>query len=141
VASQLVFIDSSVLIAAARGVDPISQRALSILSHPDFRFASSQLVRLEVLPKALYTNRTVEADFYQAFFAAVYRWISLTTAVFDAAYTEAIRYGLSAIDSIHLVSAASIQAELFFTVERESKPLHRTQLIQMISITPESTNI
>jgi predicted nucleic acid-binding protein len=47
----LTFIDSGVLIAAFRGRDELSERAMAVLDDPDRSFASSEFVRLEVLPR------------------------------------------------------------------------------------------
>ncbi len=66
---KLTFIDSGVLIAAVRRTDEVARRAMEVLDDPDRAFASSVFVRLEVLPKALYNNSRVEAEFYEAFFA------------------------------------------------------------------------
>jgi predicted nucleic acid-binding protein len=79
--SHLVFIDSGVLIAAARGVDPVAERALAILGNAALRFASSPFVRLEVLPKAHFLSRTAEVSFYQAFFEKVEVWSSVDATV------------------------------------------------------------
>ena len=67
----LTFVDSGVLIAAARGIDEIATQALEILDDPSRLFASSVFVRLEVLPKAIFHRNGVEADFYRAFFRRV----------------------------------------------------------------------
>jgi len=48
------FIDSGVLLAAARGTEACSETALTILEDQEREFASSEFVRLEVLPKATY---------------------------------------------------------------------------------------
>jgi hypothetical protein len=56
--SKLTFVDSGVLIAAARGADEVARRAMTVLDDPDRTFASSALVRLEVLPKALRHDRS-----------------------------------------------------------------------------------
>lgn len=65
------FIDSGVLIAAARGEGAIAQRALEILADSNREFASSIFLKLEVLPKAVYNNRTSEVKFYEEYFDAV----------------------------------------------------------------------
>lgn len=46
------FIDSGILIAAARGEGAIAERALAILLDPNLELASSIFLKLEVLPKA-----------------------------------------------------------------------------------------
>lgn len=132
--THLVFIDAGLLIAAVRSVDAIAERALTILSNPALRFASSRLVQLEVLPKAHHFGRNAEVGFYNAFFDKVDVWAPLDATTIEQTLVEAIRHGLSAIDALHLVSAASVAAELFITTERTSKPLHRTNLVKVISI-------
>lgn len=68
----ITFIDAGVLIAAARGRTEVSAEALAILDDPDRSFASSEFVRLEVLPKALFNRKSAEAEFYLEFFHAGY---------------------------------------------------------------------
>nr|WP_036480028.1 hypothetical protein [Myxosarcina sp. GI1] len=67
----ITFIDSGVLITASRGVENLSERAITILASVNREFASSEFIKLEVLPKAIYYRQTDEAEFYQAFFNAV----------------------------------------------------------------------
>ncbi|OCQ99146.1 hypothetical protein BCD64_22865 [Nostoc sp. MBR 210] len=65
------YIDSGVLITAFRGVESISIRANSILNDENREFVSSQFVKLEVLPKAIYNQLQNETDFYETLFNAV----------------------------------------------------------------------
>lgn len=65
------FIDSGVLIAAARGEGVIAKNALDILKNPDLEFASSFYVKMEVLPKAIFYQNDNEVEFYQTFFSLV----------------------------------------------------------------------
>jgi hypothetical protein len=48
------YLDSGVLIAAARGTDATSLRAIAILDDDQRQFCSSCFVRLEILAKAKY---------------------------------------------------------------------------------------
>jgi hypothetical protein len=50
------FLDSGVLISAARGTDNTALNALQILDDSDRAFVSSIFVKLEVLPKAIYNG-------------------------------------------------------------------------------------
>lgn len=68
------FIDSGVLIFAARGEGELAENALSILEDSDREFASSIFIQLEVLPKAIYTKKQAEIKFYQTYFDAVSYW-------------------------------------------------------------------
>ena len=58
----ITFIDAGVLIAAARGRTEVSAQAMAVLDDPDRTFASSEFVRLEVLPKALFNRNVDEAE-------------------------------------------------------------------------------
>ena len=62
------FLDSGVLISAARGTDNTALKALQILDDSDRAFVSSIFVKLEVLPKAIYNGFHEEAVFYQELF-------------------------------------------------------------------------
>jgi len=50
----LSFIDSGILIAAARGNSPRAQLALDILADSDRVFGSSIFIKIEVLPKSVF---------------------------------------------------------------------------------------
>lgn len=49
------FLDAGVLISAARGTDGMALQALEILDDTNRAFVSSIFVKLEVLPKAIYS--------------------------------------------------------------------------------------
>jgi hypothetical protein len=57
---KLTFVDAGVLIAAARGGTVEAARAMEILDDPDREFAASPLLRLEVLPQAVFNKRQAE---------------------------------------------------------------------------------
>jgi hypothetical protein len=65
------FLDAGVLIAAFRSRNATSTPALTLLDDPERVFVTTDYVRLEVLPKPLYFRRQTEAEFYEAFFAAL----------------------------------------------------------------------
>jgi len=94
------FIDTGVLIAAARGQNDVAVRAMAILDDSNREFASSIFVKLEVLPKAIYNQKTLEAAFYQAFFDAVTHWAKAEESLIANAFQEACQLGLSAIDAL-----------------------------------------
>lgn len=64
------FLDAGVLIVAYRGEPAIRKRALEILDESDREFVTSDFVRLEIVPKAVYHKRPDEVAFYEAFFRA-----------------------------------------------------------------------
>lgn len=128
------FIDSGVLIAAARGEGAIAERALVILEDLTLEFASSIFLKLEVLPKAIYNNQTSEARFYEEYFDAVSYWATDIDQIIQSAYREVSELGLGAMDALHVAAAVSVGAVEFITNEKPEKSIHRTKSIQVISI-------
>ncbi|MBE9229560.1 type II toxin-antitoxin system VapC family toxin [Phormidium sp. LEGE 05292] len=128
------FIDAGVLVAAARGVGDISEKALEILLDSDREFASSIFIKLEVLPKAVYNRQTDEAEFYETFFNAVTYWANDVERIIEEAYRIACTYGLASMDSLHVAAALLVGAEELVTTEKPTKPMYRVTGIQVISI-------
>ena len=72
------YVDSGVLIAAARGSGKLAERALSIISDTEAReFVCSDYVKLEVIPKPTYFGFIAEVNFYESFFSTVATWLPL----------------------------------------------------------------
>lgn len=128
------FIDAGVLVAAARGVGEISEKALEVLQDSDREFASSIFIKLEVLPKAVYNRQTDEAEFYETFFNAVTYWANDVERIIEEAYRIACTYGLASMDSLHVAAALLVGAEELVTTEKPTKPMYRVTGIQVISI-------
>jgi predicted nucleic acid-binding protein len=125
------FIDTGVLVTAARGSDNTVQRSIDILQDPDREFASSPFLKLELLPKAIYNQRQPEIVFYEAYFAMVTYWATDLEAIMAAAYREVAEFGLGAMDALHI--AVAVGAEEFITSEKPEKSIHRTPSIRIIS--------
>ncbi len=68
------YIDSGVLITAARGNAALSGPAIEVLTDAAREFVSSDWVRLEVLPKAQYFQRQSEVKSYEVFFNRAAIW-------------------------------------------------------------------
>lgn len=129
------FIDAGVLIAAARGTAEVSAAAMQILGDPDRAFLSSAYVRLEVQPKPVYFRQEAEQLFYESYFVAVSEF-SLLEGLPERALTIACRFGLSAIDALHVAAAEALGADELVTTERPGKPLLRVTTLPIISISP-----
>ena len=130
------YVDTGVLITAARGVAPIALKALEILDDPNREFVSSVFLKLEILPKAVYYGNEAEAEFYKTFFDVVTHWADTLDQITQEAFKEACNSGLAAMDALHVASAASLEADELVTTERAEKPIHRTSLVRVVSITP-----
>lgn len=128
------YLDSGVLIAAARGTDIASSRAILILDDDQRQFCSSCFVRLEILAKAKYQQQQDEVEFYQSFFASCNLWANALDSIVELAEELATQYGLNALDALQISSAISVNADEFITTEKTTKPLHRVTAIQVISI-------
>jgi predicted nucleic acid-binding protein len=128
------FIDTGVLIAAARGTDETVQTAVNILEDPNREFASSPYLKLELLPKAIYNKRQPGITFYEAYFGMVEHWANDLDAIMAAAYREVAEFGLGSMDALHIAAAVAVGAEEFITNEKPQKSIHRTPSIRVISI-------
>jgi predicted nucleic acid-binding protein len=136
----VTFVDAGVLIAAARGRADVFAQAMAILDDPERSFASSEFVRLEVLPKATFNKKSQEVEFYNEFFRAVAHWPPDVGAVVRDAYDKGIKYGLAAMDALHVAAAISAGAEDLITTEKNGKPLHRTTDVRVRSIHPNAAS-
>ncbi len=132
----ITFVDAGVLIAAARGREELALAAIAILDDLDRSFASSDFVRLEILPKALFNGKIQEAQFYEEFFGAVSLWPADIGRVVTHASDLGTKFGLAALDALHVAAAVSVGAEEFITTEKPDKPLHRVTDIRVRSTHP-----
>jgi predicted nucleic acid-binding protein len=128
----ITFIDSGVLITASRGIENLSALAITILSSTDREFASSEFIKLEVLPKAIYHQQNDEVEFYQTFFNAVGYWANDIDQIIEEGYNIACKYGLAAMDALHIAAAKLVNAEEFITTEKPTKPMHRVTELEIV---------
>ncbi|MBO3457305.1 PIN domain-containing protein [Aetokthonos hydrillicola Thurmond2011] len=131
---KITFIDSGVLVTAARGLGEDSEKALEVLADSTREFASSEFIKMEVIPKAIYNRKTAEAEFYESFFSAVIYWNNDVEKVIQDAYNIACQYGLAAMDALHVAAALSVGSEEFVTTEKKTKPMFRVSSINVVSI-------
>ncbi len=128
------FIDSGVLIYAARGVGELAEKSLSILEDSNREFASSIFLKLEVLPKAIYHQNISEIKFYETYFESVFYWEKNINKIIELASTEMGNNGLGAMDALHISAAKLLNVDEFITNEKPNKSIHRTQHINIISL-------
>jgi len=123
-----------VLLSATDGVGRIAEKALEILGDSQREFASSEFVKLEVTPKAIYNKQTEEAQFYEEFFSDVTYWANDLAHIVQEAYQIASQYGLAAMDALHVAAALSVGAEELVTTEKRTKPMYRITSINVVYI-------
>jgi len=119
------FLDAGVLIAATRMTGVMGVKALALFNDADRVFVTSDFVRLEVLPKAIYYKRRAEVAFYERFFARAAHIVQYSEPLVRQSYTEACTTGLAALDAFHIVAARASGATEFITTERSTSPLFR----------------
>lgn len=125
------------LIFAAKGTPDAAALALTFLQDQNREFVTSEYVRLEVLPKAIFHGNVAEVEFYNGFFQQLnIRTVQTSIALLELAAQEAFRTGISGLDAIHIACAVFGGAEELVTSEKTTKPIHRTRLVRVISIFP-----
>jgi predicted nucleic acid-binding protein len=128
------FIDSGILITAARGSSPRSQLALNILADRDRIFSSSIFIKLEVLPKSVCYQQTLEREFYETFFHGITHWMNDLDTLTQSAYQLACTYGLSGLDALNVAAAILLKSDEFVTTEKPTKPMYRVPNIQFVTV-------
>jgi predicted nucleic acid-binding protein len=129
----MTYLDSGVLLAAWRSAE-LRPAALRVMEDSDRRFVSSQLAKLELLPKPVFEKRPVEKAFYLTHFEAASAVQPLDEELANDAQKLAERYGLAAVDALHLAAALHLGAEEFYTSERPGKPMFRVKELKVISL-------
>ncbi len=117
------FIDSNVLIPAAKGREDLFERAFAVLDDPEREFITSDFVRLETLPKARFREKRAEVEFYEAFFDAADRTVPASKKLVDEAQKEAETSGLQAFDALHVVAARNAGSDELITAEKPDKTI------------------
>jgi hypothetical protein len=120
------FVDAGVLISASNAHLSDSQFALRLLAEPSRRILTSVFVRLEVYPKPTFNRYLSQKAFLNDFFTdPTIEWASDLNPLISLAMSQAERYGLAAMDSLHVAAALLLETDEFITTEKPSKPIHR----------------
>jgi len=127
----ITFLDTGVLIAAARGPQESARRALEILQDSRREFISSVFLELETLPKAMYFRRVNEVEFYRSFFINSQQ-VPADELLVLSAQRLAAKYGLNGMDALHIAAAHALGADEFITTEKPTKPMYRVSEFKVI---------
>ena len=127
------FLDSGVLLHAWRG-ETLSGAALQIMDDDTREFFTSQMVRLELLPKARFEKRPKEVAFYEAHFADCTGSQPLSQELGFEAEKLAARHGLAGPDALQIAAAIRQGVDEFYTSEKPGKPLFRVNEIRVVSL-------
>ncbi len=121
------------LLKAWRG-EELAGAALGLLSDDSRQFISSQMVRLELLPKPRFEKRPGEVAFYESFFAGAAIVEPLSIELGREAEVLAARYGLAGPDSLQIAAALRHGVREFYTTEKPTKPMFRVKGLKVISL-------
>ena len=130
----LTYIDSGVLIAATMGQANLSHLAFFALTDPNRLYASSIFVRLELLSISKKFRCTEQNELYKVFFETVTYWAEDFSYITQIAYEQSERYGLRAMDALHIAAAVTLGASEIITTQSSDKPIHKTREIRVVSI-------
>ena len=125
------FLDSGLVLTAARGSGRDQERALAILEDPNRIFVTSPFVHLELVPKATYHKKRLEKAFYDEYFRTA-EWVRGLEQIEALAQIEAAKAGLAAMDALHVAAAHLGRSDEFITTERVGKPIYRSALVAAV---------
>ena len=127
------FVDSCVLMAAFRGEEDISRKAMEILDDPEREFVVSDYLRLEVLPKPTFNYRREEVEFMEAFLGVAPNFVT-SASITGLAIEIASTYDVQPMDSLHASIAIHAHVDEFVTLEKDTKPLFRIKDLTVRSL-------
>jgi predicted nucleic acid-binding protein len=102
------YVDSDILIAAAKGNDTVSPIALAILSDPNREFVSSMYIVLETLASTAHNGYDLQCEFYEDFLSDVTDWAECTDDLMIAAFQHMVDEGMKTVDALHVACATSL---------------------------------
>ena len=132
------YVDSCVLIAAFHGNHRRSIEAIAVLDDPKRTWITSDYVKLETLPKPLFTGHKKEAEFMQAFFDTAHERVPSSDPLTSASVKLAAQHDLKAMDALHVSAALHGKAEQFVTLEKRRKPLGRVTELRVAFLSETS---
>lgn len=96
----------------------------------------SDLLKLELLPKARFHKQSREVAFYEDFFKSATLSIEISLELVTKAIELASQYDLAPCDALHLNTAIEAQVDEFITTEKPTKSFFRVQCVNFQIIYP-----
>jgi predicted nucleic acid-binding protein len=115
------YIDSGVLIAAFKAVEPCSERAMAIIADESRTFVVSDVLALECIAPARREGPAEQVEFCEEFFSRQENH-ALDADVTKWAVEIMSRHCIGPIDLLHMAVAVQAGASEFITTEKPTKP-------------------
>ena len=120
----LTYLDSGLLIALSMQKPlPRAVKVATIVADSNRAFVASDFLRIEVFPKPTFFKETLSTVLLNSFFSLCVKNISINQALFQKAYAEACKVGLSGMDALHIISAHEAGADELITTEKITKAM------------------
>ena len=110
-----------------------AETALAVIETRSRQLLTSEIVRLELLPKPIFFKQRAEVNFYENIFSKS-RCDRVDAELYAAAFELAAKYGLAAADALNLASAIRLGADEFVTAELPGKPMYRVREVKVITL-------
>lgn len=126
------FFDSCVLLTAHDARHKDAEAALALIERREFY--TSEMVKLELLPKAVFFKQAKEVEFYETIFAAAAGCQPLNEALAANALSLAKETGMAAADALNLAAAITLGCDEFVTCELPGKAMYRARQIRVVTL-------
>jgi predicted nucleic acid-binding protein len=129
------YLDSSVIINALSTDKERAARARALLKDTTRDLIVGDYVKLETLPKMVYNKLGDQVVYTRTLFDRA-EYVRSTDAIVAQAEIFAEKYGLSAMDALHVTSAIAGGADELVTFEKPEKPFFRvpTEQVRLVSL-------
>ena len=125
------YLDTGVLIEAARAKGPRSEAALQLLRDSERVFLSSPYLDLELLPQLIKHRVREQQEFLETYLASTER-IEDWNAIFRVAFREASRSPVSGMDALHVAAAHLLKADELITTEKPGRSIYKNGLVPVV---------
>ena len=106
---------------------------MGLLADPAHSFVYDPFLELEVLLLPKFHRRELEAEFHETYFKLATCFDDLNR-LFKVGRDEAYRHGIAVLDAMHIAAAHLTGCDALVTLEKPTKPMFRTTLVQVTSL-------
>ncbi len=130
----ITYLDSNCLIAVTDAEPQRRAKVQALLGDPRHSLIYSPFTVLETLTLALHYGKKAKAQYFRQHFNQCIFISDNLGLIMQEAHRQAERYGVASVDACHLAAAIVVSADEFYTFEKPTKPMFRTQEIKVISL-------